>query len=517
MSHRSAPRRQPPVVETEQGSVRGHAAGGVLAFHGLPYAAPPVGPDRWRAPGRAAPWPGIRNATAPGPIAPQAPSPFDEMLFPGRGMAQDEDCLTLNLWTPSPVGRRPVMVWVHGGGFTLGAGSQPLYDGRRLAQAGDVVVVTLNYRLGALGFLRLDGVTGGRLPATGNEGLLDVVAALRWVREHAALFGGDPGNITLFGESAGGMIAGTLLAMPAARGLFHRAVLQSGAAHVAAGAAAADRVAERFLALAGVRADDPAGLQALPSWRLLAAQQALLAESPRTGLGYLPFRPVVDGSLVPVPPIAAVRDGAADGIPMLAGTTADEWTLFANLNPLHGTLDERGLRRRLGHLFRDDEIDALLPLYSDHLAARGIEPTPAEQLTAILGDAWFRAPCERLLDTHAARGQQAHGYLFDWPARHRRLRACHAIELGFLFGWRDRGFHGDGPAAERLEAAMQRAWTAFAWDGRPHAASLGDWSARHPDAPATMRLGAAPGVADDGWAARAAFWDTLEDDRLGAA
>ena len=508
-------KRESPVVSTASGRVRGRRVSGTLSFLGLPYAAAPTGSDRWAPPADHAGWSGIREASAPGPIAPQSPSPFDELLFPGRSLPQDEACLTLNVWTPSLTGRRPVMVWVHGGGFTIGAGSQPLYDGRRLALAGDVVVVTLNYRLGALGFLRLEGVTDGRLPATGNEGLRDVIAALAWVQDHAGVFGGDPGNVTLFGESAGAMITGTLLATPGTNGLFHKAILQSGAAHTAAGVDHADRVAERFLALAGVRGDEPDALYELTTERLIGAQLALISEAPRSGLGLLPFRPVIDGDLLRCLPIDAVRDGSADARPLLAGTTADEWTLFASLNPQLATLDEAGLRRRLGHRFGADEIEALLPLYRDLLVHRGIEPTPAELLAAIEGDAWFRAPCERLLATHAGRNGSSYGYLFDWPARHQALRACHAIDLGFVFGWRDRGFHGDGPAAERLEAAVQRAWTGFARDGRPHAASLGDWPPMRPGEPARMRLGQAPGHLRDDWSDRAGFWDGIGDARLG--
>ncbi len=506
--------RTAPVVTTVSGPVRGHASGGVTVFSGIPFAASPDGTHRWQPPRPATSWIDTLQADAPGPIAPQAPSLFDEMLFPGRSLPQSEDCLTLNIWTPSLNGQRPVMVWVHGGGFTIGAGSQPLYDGHALALAGDVVVISLNYRLGALGFLRLDGVTDGRLPSTGNEGLLDIVAALHWTQEHAERFGGDPGNVTLFGESAGAMATGALLAMPAARGLFHKAILQSGAAHTAATAAAADLAAERFLAHAGVPADDPGVLYTLPVERLLAAQQQLLAEAPRVGLGFLPLKPVVDGDLLPKRLIAAISDGSARDVILMAGTTADEWTLFASLNPQLANLDAPDLRRRLAHLFHDDEISVLLPIYKDFLVQRGIEPTPAELLMAIQGDAWFRTPCERLLAAQAVHRDDSHAYLFDWQARHSRMRSCHSIELGFVFGTRDRSFHGHGPAAERLEASVQRAWTAFAHTGRPRAGSLGEWPAWQPEAPAVMTLGAAPHVATDDWQARGTFWDGIDDTRL---
>ncbi|HEY5719369.1 MAG TPA: carboxylesterase family protein, partial [Gammaproteobacteria bacterium] len=255
-------------------------------------------------------------------------------------------------------------------------------------------------------------------------------------------------------------------------------------------------------------------LRRLPVPRLLAAQQALLAEAPRSGLGFLPFRPVLDGATLPRLPIDAVRAGEARGVAVLAGVTADEWTLFAGLDPQLGQLDQAGLRRRLGYQFDAAETERLLELYPPLLRARGIEPTPGELLTAVTGDRWFRAPCARLLQAQAAHRDDTHAYLFDWPSRHRRLRACHALELGFLFGWRDRGFHGGGPAAERLQAALQLAWSAFARDGRPHAATLGAWPACSAGQLHWMGLGEAPGVREGGWEALAGFWAGIDDERL---
>jgi len=504
-----------PLAETVAGRLRGTRAGGVAAFLGVPYAAPPVAADRWGAPRPAPGWSGLREAQAPGPIAPQSPSPFDGLLFPERGSVQDEACLTLNIWTPScDDARRPVMVWIHGGGFTIGAGSQSLYDGRHLVRAGGVVVVTLNYRLGALGFLRLEGVTGGRLPASGNEGLLDVVAALQWVRDNIAAFGGDPANVTLFGESAGAMMTGALLAMPSARGLFHHAILQSGAGHTALTVDEADAVAARFLALAGVAAGDVAALCALPVARLLAAQQALLAEAPRSGLGFLPLKPVIDGTLLPTLPIDAVRTGTARDITLLAGVTADEWTLFAGLNSQLAQLDKEGLRRRLGYLFGGEEVTALLGIYPDRLRARGIEPSPVEIVIAVMGDLWFREPCVRLLEAQAQYRDDTYGYLFDWTARPRQLRACHTIELGFVFGWLDRGFNGHGPAAERLAATVQVAWTHVAHHGRPDAPSVGDWPTWRANESQAMTLGVQQGARPLAEASAKKFWSAVSDERL---
>src|SRR6202790_2539828 len=219
-------------VSIHQGKLEGDEQNGLFVFKGIPFAAPPVGERRWRAPEKPASWTGVRDARRFGPVAHQNRvqlSALSAMVIDGE---QSEDCLTLNVWTPALDGkRRPVMVWIHGGGFTIGASSQGLYDGAVLARRGAVVIVTVNYRLGPLGYIRLADVTGGKIPASGNEGMLDQVAALEWVRDNIAEFGGDPGNVTIFGESAGGMSVGTLLAMPSARGLFRRAIAESGAGH----------------------------------------------------------------------------------------------------------------------------------------------------------------------------------------------------------------------------------------------------------------------------------------------
>jgi para-nitrobenzyl esterase len=219
-------------VSIHHGKLEGDEQNGLFVFKGIPFAAPPVGARRWMPPEKPAAWTGVRDARRFGAVAHQNKlmlSALSAMVVDGE---QSEDCLTLNVWTPALDGkRRPVMVWIHGGGFTIGSGSQPIYDGSALARRGDVVLVTVNYRLGPLGYLRLADVTGGKIAASGNEGMLDQVAALEWVRDNTDEFGGDPGNVTIFGESAGGMSVGTLLAMPAARGLFDKAIPQSGACH----------------------------------------------------------------------------------------------------------------------------------------------------------------------------------------------------------------------------------------------------------------------------------------------
>jgi carboxylesterase type B len=264
------------LVETRGGAVRGVHERGVAVFRGLPFARPPVGPGRFGPPEPPEPWSGVRDAARFGPSAAQNGALVGPLMSLGIDRT-GEDCLYLNVWTPRPDrARRPVLVWIHGGAFILGSGSQTLYDGSTLARRGDVVVVTINYRLGALGFLRARDRFGPELPATGNEGLLDQVAALRWVRDEIEAFGGDPARVTIFGESAGAMSCAALLSMPRARGLFHRAILQSGAANFLSPPESAARVTDHLLADLGIGSPDE--LRAATAARLLGAQRRLFMD-----------------------------------------------------------------------------------------------------------------------------------------------------------------------------------------------------------------------------------------------
>ena len=266
----------PAIVETTNGKIEGIFRKGLYAFRGVPYAAPPVGRLRWLPPEPPEPWSGVRPVLRLASIAPQNPIGL-ALLDAPVPEPQDEDCLYLNVWTPIlDDARRPVMVWIHGGGFTTGSGSSLMYNGRTLSSRGDTVIVTINYRLNVLGFLNLNEVTRGKIPATGNEGLLDQAFALEWVRNNIANFGGDPDNVTIFGESAGGFSVGSQLALPKAKGLFHKAILQSGAAHSAyTNIDSANHVANTFLELLGIGPNDIDGLRSLTVERLLEGQREL--------------------------------------------------------------------------------------------------------------------------------------------------------------------------------------------------------------------------------------------------
>lgn len=507
----------PLVVETASGRLRGLEREGVIAFKGIPYAAPPVGPLRWQPPADPEPWAGVRDASDYGKWAPQNPSDMDAIMGAEVG-EQDEDCLTLNLWTPGlDDAKRPVMVWIHGGGFTIGSGAQGVYEGRSLARHGDVVVVTINYRLGLLGFAHLDEATGGRIPASGNEGLLDQAKALAWVRENIARFGGDPANVTVFGESAGGMSTGTLLALPTAKGLFHKAIPQSGACHTVAPREVGALVGAAVMKASGLDAD---GLRQASVAELLKIQR--LVESgriegfPRHRVGTLPFRPVADGRVLPEMPIEAVGKGAAAGIPVMAGSTLDEWKLFGVMQPAITGLDEAGLRKRLGFLIDEAHLPTLIAAYREGLARRGVEPTPPEIFMAIQSDRIFRMPGIRLLERQRPHESRVYSYIFDWcsPAARGALGACHAVELAYVFGTHTKPgakkFYGEGPRAGALAEAAMGAWSAFARSGDP------GWPAYDTQSRMTQLFGETCRTEAAPYDIERAAWDGVPDACLGS-
>jgi para-nitrobenzyl esterase len=420
---------------------------------------------------------------------------------------QSEDCLYLNVYTPrADSARRPVLFWIHGGGFTGGSASQALYDGGRLAARGDVVVVTINYRLGALGYLALPGVTP-------NLGQLDQIAALRWVRDNIARFGGDASNVTIFGESAGGMAVATLLAMPGARGLFRRAIPQSGAAHHTQTFESAERVARTLLEELG--SGDVAKLADAPVAQILAAQARTQAKQMAGGAG-LGFAPVIDEDAIPTHPLAAVRDGAARDVALLVGTTRDESKLFrlglADAPPI----DEARLLRRVRALLgsRESHAERVIEAYRGARAGRA-STEPSELLDAIETDRSFRIPAIRLAEAQHRHQPDSYMYLFTWPSPARRgaLGACHALELPFVFGTLDAPtmdrFAGSGPDAEALAARMMDAWLAFARSGRPGHADLPDWSPYETGRRATLVFDRAPELAHAPLDAERAVWDGM--------
>jgi para-nitrobenzyl esterase len=412
---------------------------------------------------------------------------------------------------------------VHGGAFVLGAGSSSLYDGAQLAASGDVVVVTINYRLGALGFLDLSRIHPGRTVA--NAGIRDQIAALEWVRDNIEAFGGDPENVTVFGESAGGMSVGTLLGTPAARGLFARAILQSGAAHNVSSPQQAAQVAEGFLEALGRPSLDE--LEQTSVSALLSAQRDTTLRL-TMGLGTMAWQPSVDGDLIPTQPLETLARGGGARVPTLVGTNRDEWKLFLIADRKARSLDEDALRRRLARALPDREVGgrALAQHAIEHyrealIGPRGM-PEPGDVWEAFQSDRIFHYPARRLAEEQSAHAPTWQ-YVFGWtaPALRDRMGACHGMEIPFVFGTlRDpalRALSAFAPTARKLSDRMQRAWLEFARSGDPRHEELPDWPAFEPEDGASLlfsrrlRLERAP------FAERLRFWREMEAAETGAA
>lgn len=486
-------------VATTGGSIEGVQREGHLAFYGLPFAADAGGANRFRAPQPAERWSGVRSAKDIGLASRQTTHPIPGFAASGP---QGEDCLNLNVFTPAAdAGRRPVLFWIHGGGFTHGTGSDALYDGGPLARRGDAVVVTINYRLGALGYLYLEHHLPGQGLAA-NAGQLDQVAALEWVRDNIESFGGDPGNVTIFGESAGSMAVGALLAMPAARGLFRRAIMQSGAGRATSAGRAAE-VTSRLLEELGLRDEEAEKLLRLPDDEIVAAQTRLIAKT-RT-VGMLPFGPVLDPGTLPESPIDATRAGRAAPVPLVIGTNRDEYKLFAAGVQRDEPDGERLLRDVCAAVPGASEQQAaeLVEVYRRSRRTNGLRDGNLDIADAIRGDVIFRGPAGALAEAHRAQGHDVFAYLFTYgsPARRGALGACHALELPFVFGTlgaptQDR-FAGTGPEVDGLSANMQEAWLGFAREGIPAHEGIGRWDAYDSPRRPTMLFDRHSGQQDD--------------------
>jgi len=500
------------VVQTRSGRVQGEESGGIHVFKGIPYARPPVGELRFRPPQPDEPWQGVREATAFGSIAMQNPSPLESLFGAAPKPAMGEDCLHLNVWTPGLDGaRRPVMVWIHGGAFVTGSGSTPWYDGTTFATRGDVVLVTINYRLGAFGFLHLADAAGDSFAGSGNAGILDQAAALAWVRDNIAAFGGDPANVTIFGESAGAMSVGTLLGLPAATGLFRRAALQSGAASTVQTRERANEVAAAMLEALGIPAEDAERIRDVPAEELLAAQAKVSLAM--AGAGGLPFQPVHDGDALPRRPLDAVAEGSAAGISVLAGTTQDEARLFTSFDPNATPKDEAELLARcVGLIGSEERSRAAVEAYR---RARP-EGSLGDVWSAIMTDQIFRLPAARLLDAQSRQTDQTWMYLFTWatPAFGGTLGSCHALEIPFVFNNLDKpgasAFTGAAtPEMQQLAETMQDAWIAFARTGDPNHPGLPRWERYEPGRRATMVFNASCAAAEGAGCEQLALWEEV--------
>ncbi|MEV0296007.1 carboxylesterase family protein [Nocardia sp. NPDC050710] len=453
-----------PIVEVAGGKIRGRTVDGVSAFLGVPYAAAPVGAARFQAPKPVVGWDGVRDAGALGPTCIQAPYPPALERILGTYTVPGSDYLNVNVWTPDPGGAGlPVMVWIHGGAFVHGANAVPIYDGAAFARDG-VVLVAINYRLGASGFAVLDG-------APPNRGLLDQLFALTWVRENIRAFGGDPDKVTIFGESAGGMSVASLLGSPAARGLFGRAIMQSGSGRVAATLDDARLLGGELGKALGVPATAEAFATVAPS-ALLAAQEAVHADYSRNpdparwgrsvlaaGIGVMSFFPTLDGEVLTEAPADAIAAGSARGIPLLAGYTAEEFRLFTVPTGLGAAITMETLPFALARFGID--AAAIAPYAANRPDASG-----GDLLAAIVTDAVFRGPARQLVESQAAVDTPAFLYEFGW--RRPDLGAIHALEVPFVFDTLGAGPNLTGPQPpQRIADEMHSAWVEFATTGDP--------------------------------------------------
>ncbi len=508
------------IVETATGKVEGFKKDNLHVFLGIPYAAPPIGERRWLAPQPLEPWTGIKETKAFVAIAPQVIAPpdpnnplqtgFKVDTSIGEQPSASEDCLYLNIWTPGlDNARRPVMFWIHGGGFTGGSGASPMYNGSVFAGRGDVVVVSINYRLNVFGFLRLNEITGGRIPSTGNEGMLDQVAALKWVRDNISSFGGDPENVTIFGESAGGGSVGALMGMPAAKGLFHKVISQSGSAHFMNLIDDAGRYAEHLLGLLGISGSDTNSLQKLTMEQVLRAYVKSLS-LPKGIRGPMP---VVDGEIFPQQPIDSIKSGSVDGVPLMAGSNTDEWRLWQVFDPAIKDMVEGHMLARFRRMAPSWDISSTIEAYRKILAGRGVPDTPTEIFLAIMTARMFWIPTLRMVEAQAKRGNPAYCYLFDWksPAKDGMFGACHAMDLGFVWNSYQTEFFGPGPAADTLARNMQDAWLAFACTGDPNCEGLGKWPV-YGKQRETMIFGAKSGVENAPLEEERLIWDSAPDE-----
>ncbi len=483
------------VATVGQGQIAGYSENGVYIYKGIPYAKA----ARFMAPEAPEAWQGVRSCRNYGPTCPQGVRQGwqnDEIAFafnwddgyPG------EDCLRANVWTPAKGadgGRRPVMVWLHSGGFAAGSGQElPGYDGASLARKGDVVVVTLNHRLNVLGFLDLSDF-GPEYAVSGNAGLLDLVAALNWVRDNAEAFGGDPGNVTIFGQSGGGGKVSTLCATPAAKGLFHKAVVQSGSTLSTMTSEMSRRIGRETVRQLGLTAGNIGEISKIPYEKLLAAGTAAVetvrkqaeAENGTGGAFIFGWAPTVDGAVLPRQPFADGAPEQSRDIPMMIGTTRCEFSPSTYVPMFRNADTEMAvgfLRQRYGQEGADHIIAAYAKAYP------GYRP-----VDLIDFDTTFRPNAVRQADIKAAQGgAPVYMYLFTWesPVLDGALRSTHCMEIPFVFA--NAKIHasmtGGGAQAETLAGRMSDAWIAFARTGNPNTPSLPHWPAYTPDQRATM-------------------------------
>ena len=469
------------IAATTYGQIEGTFENEMYVFKGIPYAAPSVGDLRWLPPQPPQKWDGILPAKQYGCISPQ------NMMMMGAAIPgmpdfsvekQNEGCLYMNIWTPGlDDAKRPVIFWIHGGAFIIGAGNEPFLETGALVKRGNIVLVSINYRMGAFGFMNLKEITGGKIPATGNEGLLDQIAALDWVKENIAAFGGNPDNITAAGFSAGSMSIADLLGMPRAHGRFHKTINRSGSFNTVGPLKAAVDISEKFLKIVNISPKDTDALRNLTTKQLLDAQEKLGAVMREAKGALTPFMPVIDGDVMPDFPINNIKKGSAKNVIVMAGNTLDELKLSTTMDPATRNLDEAGLLNRLKTLVPPNMASGLLETYRAALKQRGSVGTPPDILGTISSDLMFRIPTLRLVEAQRDNGMPAFNYYFTYksPAMGGVLGAMHGLDNPFMFGALDKDFTGDGMSQREISLKMQDSCIAFVHTGNPSNKTGGEW------------------------------------------
>jgi para-nitrobenzyl esterase len=489
------------VVKTVSGRVKGEIEKGVLVFRGIRYAAPPLSSLRFRPPTSPTAWSDVRPVLD---FAPACPQLVETDPTENNNSVMSEDCLAVNVWTPRADNeKRPVMVWIHGGGFIEGSARNTWYDGARLAGRG-VVVLTLQYRLGAWGFLELSEIGGQEFAQSGNLGLLDQIAALKWVKENIAAFGGDPENVTLFGQSAGAGSVGMLMVAPAARGLFHKAIMESGTPKELNDKALAAEVSRAYMKIAGVT--NIKELQALTMAQMLDGERKLF----ETRFGYSAFRPVMDGTVLDELPMQAIAKGHGTSVPILIGTNLDEVRFWEALYDVPLEQKPESLLRKQLEGLAGSKADEVIETY------RKADANYGESVIHLLGDVLIRLPAIRFAEAISQR-QPTYMYLFTYRSMsdYKNYGSCHGMELPFVFGTIDDldviVFTGRSTQREAVMNQVQQAWVNFARTGDPSQPGLA-WLKYDKKTRSTMELRATSRIVDDPRSKERSLWNNLPFD-----
>lgn len=499
-----------PVVKTTEGKLQGHVSKGTYEFLGIHYGAPTGGKARFLPPAKPAKWQGVRKADAKGDRCPQPP-----VNMPGEmatvlsfsDLPISEDCLVLDVWTPAvgDRGKRPVMVWLHGGGFFVGSGGDQYYHGANLARGNDVVVVSLNHRLNTFGFFPLGPEAGEEYSASGNVGMMDIVRALEWVNANISAFGGDPGNVTVFGQSGGAGKVSTLLAMPSAKGLFHKAIMQSGGSAKLRSQEDAMAVGLGVYKQLGIEPGDVEALQNVPMDDLVKAGGKM---------GLLPFGPYLDGEVIAYHPFEPEASPLQKEVPIMVGYTKDEATNVFLTDPTWQTMTEADLKKRVSGLVPADKVDETIALYKK----RAPNDKPMHLWTSIVTDQLFASNSILVAERKTEKGEApAYMYKVDWesPVLDGKLRSPHAVEIPFVFDtvYTAEGLVGNGVEQEFMAKAMSQSFASFARNGNPNTLGLPQWPAYNLKTRPTMIFDNELKLANDPDAELRAFWKAIRESK----